>query len=133
MEESAQSKLPQGTKIVMVEDDKFLGSLVAKKLVSEGCTVTSVSKGEEALGAIERETPDVILLDLLLPGISGFDILKKIKHDDRMKNIPVIVLSNLGEEKDIKMGQELGANNFLIKATLNIDEIVDEVAKVLKK
>lgn len=120
-----------GKKVVIVEDDKFLGSLVSKKLIGAGCQVTLVNKGEEAVATIEKEMPNIIILDLLLPGMSGFDILKKVRHDDRFKTVPVMILSNLGEEKDIQQGKDLGVNDFLIKATINMDEIVDHVARNL--
>jgi DNA-binding response OmpR family regulator len=126
----AETKLA-GKKIVIVEDDKFLGSLVSKKLIAAGAEVTLINKGEEAVAAVEKVTPTIVILDLLLPGMSGFDILKKIRHDDRLKATPVIILSNLGEEKDIAQGKELGVNDFLIKATINMDEIVDHIAKII--
>jgi DNA-binding response OmpR family regulator len=131
MTDSSTSTKLGGKKIVIVEDDKFLGSLVSKKLISAGSAVTLVSKGEEAVSTIEQVAPDLVILDLLLPGMSGFDILKKIRHDDRFKKLPVIILSNLGEEKDIQQGKDLGVNDFLIKATVNMDEIADHIAKIL--
>ncbi len=72
-----------------------------------------------------------MLLDLLLPGISGFDVLAKVKQNEKTKQIPVILLSNLGEKKDIEQGIQLGAVNFLIKATMTVDEILDEAANVV--
>lgn len=131
MDSQTQGKFPTGTKVVMVEDDKFLGSLVAKKLVTAGCVVKYVDNGETAVATIEAEQPHVVLLDLLLPGMSGFDVLAKVKQNEKTKQIPVILLSNLGEKKDIEQGIQLGAVNFLIKATMTVDEILDEAAKVV--
>ncbi|MFA6094918.1 MAG: response regulator [Candidatus Paceibacterota bacterium] len=131
MDSQTQGKFPTGTKVVMVEDDKFLGSLVAKKLVAAGCDVKYVDNGEIAVATIEDVQPHVVLLDLLLPGMSGFDVLAKVKQNEKTKQIPVILLSNLGEKKDIEQGIQLGAANFLIKATMTVDEILDEAAKVV--
>ena len=131
MDAQARVKFSPGTKIVMIEDDKFLGSLVAKKLIASGCAVTYVDNGEAAMPVIEAELPNLVLLDLLLPGMSGFDVLSNIKQNEKTKNIPVILLSNLGEKKDIEQGMQLGAVNFLIKATMTVDEILDEAAKAI--
>ena len=124
-------KFNLGTKIVIVEDDKFLGGLVAKKLVDDGCTVQHIESGELVQAAVESDIPDLIFLDLLLPGLSGFDVLAGLKKNDKTKDIPVIVLSNLGEREDIRRGLDLGANSFLIKASMTVDSIVSEAARIL--
>jgi DNA-binding response OmpR family regulator len=125
-------KFTPGTKIVIVEDDKFLGGLVSKKLIDSGCTVTHVESGEQAQSVIEAEKPELIFLDLLLPGISGFDVLASLKGKEITKNIPVILLSNLGERDDIRRGLDLGATSFLIKASMTVDAIIGEASKILK-
>jgi DNA-binding response OmpR family regulator len=129
--ENTQKFVP-GTKILIVEDDKFLGGLVLKKLVDEGCAVRQVENGELVKVSVEAEIPDLIFLDLLLPGMSGFDVLAALKKNDKTKNIPVIVLSNLGEREDIKKGLDLGATSFLIKASMTVDSIVAEAARILR-
>ena len=125
-------KFTPGTKIVIVEDDKFLGGLVSKKLIDEGCVVHHVENGEMAQSAIESETPDLVFLDLLLPGMSGFDVLAGLKKNDKTKDIPVVVLSNLGEREDIRKGLDLGATSFLIKASMTVDSIVGEASRILR-
>lgn len=125
-------KFVAGTKIIIVEDDKFLGGLVSKKLIEEGCVVHHIETGELAQVAVESEIPDLIFLDLLLPGMSGFDVLANIKKNDKTNNIPVIVLSNLGERDDIKRGLDLGATSFLIKASMTVDSIVSEASRILR-
>lgn len=125
-------KFVAGTKIVIVEDDKFLGGLVSKKLIDEGCVVHHVETGEMAQAAVETDMPEIIFLDLLLPGMSGFDVLAGLKKNDKTKNIPVIVLSNLGEREDIKRGLDLGATSFLIKASMTVDSIVSEASRILR-
>jgi DNA-binding response OmpR family regulator len=125
-------KFAPGTKIIIVEDDKFLGGLVSKKLIDSGCTVTHVESGEQAQAVVEAEKPNLIFLDLLLPGMSGFDVLAGLKNVESTKNIPVILLSNLGEREDIRRGLDLGATSFLIKASMTVDSIVSEASKILR-
>lgn len=125
-------KFAPGTKIVIVEDDKFLGGLVFKKLIEEGCTVRHIESGERALDSITSEIPDLIFLDLLLPGVSGFDILAGLKKNDDTKDIPVVLLSNLGERDDIRKGLDLGATSFLIKASMTVDSILAEASRILR-
>jgi len=116
-----------GKKVMWVEDDKFLSDIIARKLTGEGCKLLHCTTGEEALGIVEKEIPDIIILDILLSGIDGFEILRRLKATEKVKKIPVILLSNLGQKADIDKGRALGAEKFLIKATMNLDEIVDEI------
>ena len=125
-------KFAPGTKIIIVEDDKFLGGLVSKKLTEEGCAVQQIENGEQAQTAINTVMPDLIFLDLLLPGMSGFDVLADLKKSEKTKNIPVILLSNLGEREDIRRGLDLGATSFLIKASMTVDTIMEEGARILR-
>ena len=125
-------KFMPGTKIVIVEDDKFLGGLVSKKLVEEGCVVEHVESGELAQAVAEKSNPDLIFLDLLLPGMSGFDVLAGLKKNEQTKNIAVVILSNLGEREDIRRGLDLGATSFLIKASMTIESIIGEASLILR-
>ncbi len=125
-------KFTPGTKIIIVEDDKFLGGLVSKRLIEEGCKIRHIENGELAQSAIEGDIPDLIFLDLLLPGMSGFEVLSELKKNDKTKNIPVIILSNLGEREDIRKGLDLGAISFLIKASMTVDSIVAEASRLLR-
>jgi CheY-like chemotaxis protein len=88
--------------------------------------------GEEALKRLETEKPDLVLLDLILPGIDGFEVLAKIKQDPSLTSIPVIILSNLGQKEDVDRGLKLGATDYLIKAYFTPKEIVEKVRGVLK-
>ena len=90
-------------------------------------------EGEEPLSLLAKEKPDLILLDILLSGLNGFEILKRIKSDAATKSVPVILLSNLGQKEDVSKGASLGAARFLIKATVTLDEIVEEIKTVLKE
>lgn len=129
--ESFSGSLLNGKKIMWVEDDKFLSDIISRKLSQEKCTLIHATDGEEVVGVAEKELPDIILLDILLPGIDGFEILSRLKANDKTKKIPVILLSNLGQQADIEKGKTLGSERFLIKATVTLDEIVAEVKSVL--
>src|SRR3989338_8622077 len=120
-----------GKKVMWVEDDKFLSDIISRKLVGEGCKLVHSTSGEEALSLVEAEMPDVIVLDILLSGIDGFEILKRLKENVKVKKIPVILLSNLGQKADVEKGEKLGAQKFLVKATMNLDEIVEEIKRAI--
>ncbi len=124
------AKETQGTRILVVEDDKLLSSLIVRKLMAENYEVRYAPNGEDALKLLEREAPDLVLLDILLPGIDGFEVLKKIKENEKLKEVPVIILSNLGQESDVAQGTKLGAVTFLVKASLTLDEITKEITRV---
>jgi CheY-like chemotaxis protein len=116
---SAPTARLEGKKILWVEDDAFLSDLVVAKLKHQGCTAFYAKDGEQALEMLKTTMPDVILLDLVLPGMSGFDVLSVVKSDPAYKNVPVIILSNLGQEKDIKAEHDLDDIIGEILATLN--------------
>lgn len=118
-------------KILWIEDDQFLSSILAVKLSHEGCTCYYAKNGEEAIEILNRNAPDIILLDLLLPGMSGFDVLKSIRALPNFAHVPIIVLSNLGQKEDMEKAKELGATKYLIKAEHDLDDIVNEVAKTI--
>jgi DNA-binding response OmpR family regulator len=118
-------------KILVVEDDKFLRELLVRKLYSEGFTVESAIDATGAFDILKRFTPSIILLDLILPGIDGFEILSRIKKDDSLAAVPVIILSNLGQKEDIERAMSLGAIDFMVKANFTLDEIVNKVRKVI--
>jgi DNA-binding response OmpR family regulator len=120
-----------GKKILWVEDDQFLNDIITRKLSTAECVFFHASEGEEALRIVNDEIPDIIMLDILLSGMDGFEILRQVKNNPKTKHIPVILLSNLGQESDIKKGKSLGAELFLIKATVTPNEIVDKIKEVL--
>ena len=119
-------------KILIVEDDNFLRELIAKKLIDENYKVSEAVDGEEGLKKIKEEKPDLIVLDLILPGVDGFEVLSKMKEDDALKSIPVIILSNLGQRDDIERGLKLGAVDYLIKAHFTPGEIIEKIKNALK-
>ncbi len=119
-------------KVLIVEDDKFLRELFVRKMFNEGFDVESAIDAEQVFEILATKKPEVILLDLILPGIDGFEILAKIKKDDNLKDIPVMVISNLGQKEDIDKAMALGAVDFLIKANYTLDEIITRVIIVLE-
>ena len=123
----------RGKTIMWVEDDQFLSDIIARKLSVEGATLIHASDYEGAMKELKDKTPDLILLDILLSGIDGFEILRQLKDNPKRKAIPVILLSNLGQRSDIDKGKQLGAARFLLKATITLDQILDEIKTVLKK
>ncbi|KKU54736.1 MAG: Two component transcriptional regulator, winged helix family [Parcubacteria group bacterium GW2011_GWA1_47_11] len=120
-----------GKKVMWVEDDSFLSDIIARKLSAEKCLLVHTKDAEEALPLVGTEMPDVIMLDVLLPGMNGFELLTKLKSDPKTKSIPVILLSNLGQESDVEKGKSLGADRFLVKATLKLDEVIGQIKEVL--
>lgn len=119
-------------KILIVEDDSFLRNLISQKLQKEGYEVAEAADGEEGLKKIKEEKPDLILLDLILPEIDGFEVLRRVKEDPLLASIPVIILSNLGQREDIERGMNLGAADFLIKAHFTPGEIIEKIKNILK-
>lgn len=119
-------------KILIVEDDKFLRELVKRKLIAEGLEVVEATDGEEAVKKVKQEKPNLVLLDLILPNIDGFEVLAEIKNEETTKNIPVIILSNLGQREEIEKGLKLGAIDYMVKAHFTPGEIIEKVKNILK-
>ena len=131
--------VPPGTKadtphkkILWVEDDAFLIKILAKKFETVGYTVLRAANGDEVFKTLETARPDIIILDIMLPGINGFEILQKIKMNDKLRSIPVLILSNLNKPEDIEKARVLGVQKFLVKAAVSLNEIVREVDITLK-
>lgn len=120
---------PTGPKkfILVVEDDKFLRELLVRKLGAEGFDVKNAIDAEMAFTALAERMPDIILLDLILPGVDGFEILARVKANPKLVNVPVIILSNLGQKEDLDKAMALGAKDFMVKANFTLDEIVAKV------
>lgn len=118
-------------KILIIEDDPFLLSMYVTKLEANGYEVSSEENGEKGVEVIKKEKPDLILLDILLPGKDGFEILEEVKKDDELKDMPIILLTNLGQRRDIEKGLELGAVDYLIKAHFTPSEVITKIENVL--
>lgn len=118
--------------ILIIEDDKFLRELIAQKLIKEGYEVSEAVDGEEGIKKVKDEKPTLVLLDLILPGIDGFEVLNRMKEDIALSPIPVIILSNLGQKEDVEKGLKLGAADYLIKAHFTPGEIIEKIKNALK-
>jgi len=118
--------------VLIVEDEEFLAKTLEDNLVSEGFTVELAMDGEEAMEKIEKNKPNLILLDLLLPKKDGFFVLNQVKQNPEWKLIPVVVLSNLGDDTDIKKALELGADDYFVKSQHPVQEVVEKVKKYLE-
>ena len=118
-------------KILVIEDDKFLSKVYEIKLSKEGYTLIFASDGNKGLEAIKSEEPDLILLDLVLPEKTGFEILEEVAKSKHLKAIPLIVISNLSQKEDKERAMGYGANDYISKIDSSIDEIVQKVKKIL--
>ena len=117
--------------ILIVEDEDFLVRALKDNLESEGLSVSSTAEGESALTEIKRKRPDLVLLDLLMPKRDGFYVLEEMKKNIDWKLIPIIVVSNLGGEDDIKKALEMGADDYFIKSQHPIEEVIERVKEYL--
>jgi len=120
-------------KILIIEDDDFLSRMYVAKLEMEGYGLLTAADGEKGLRLIKKEKPDLILLDLLLPKMDGFTVLEKINQDDSLKQIPVIVLTNLSQKSDIDRCFALGADDYLIKAHFVPSEVIKKINRFLER
>ncbi|MFA6404395.1 MAG: response regulator [Candidatus Paceibacterota bacterium] len=114
-------------KVLWVEDDKLIGNILGKKFTSSGFELVHTKNGEDTIKELEHFVPDVVVVDLLLPGMSGFDILQYLKTKEKFNKVPVMVLSNLSKPSDIERARILGAKKFLVKAAVSLDQIIAEV------
>jgi len=121
-----------GKRLLWVEDDRLIGTILGKKLVTTGFNLVHAKSGAEALESLKTRRPDGIIVDLLLPEMSGFEILEKIRDDEDLKGVPIMVLSNLSKSTDIEKARSLGATKFLVKASTSLDQIVVEVKSLVK-
>ena len=121
------------TKILLAEDDKFISRAYKDGLGRAGFNIITAFDGEEALEKIRQEKPDIILLDIVMPEKNGFEVLEEIKKDSQLKRIPVLILSNLGQERDIEKGKELGVVDYLIKSDYSMTEVIEKIKKYLGK
>jgi len=123
--------MPDTKFILVVEDDPVLKNLLGHTLAGKYQTLYA-SDGNEALALLEANKPVLVLLDLMLPTMDGFAVLQSIRaRTDELKNVPIIVVSNLGADTDIQKAKSLGANDYLIKAEVAIEEIVAKIESVL--
>lgn len=118
-------------KILVVEDDNFLANAYRVKLNKAGFEVKNAYDGIEALSVLQTYIPDLILLDIVMPKKDGFATLEEIKKQDQLKNIPVILASNLGQKEDMDRGLKLGAIEFFVKTEFSLNNLIEKINKIL--
>ncbi len=123
---------PKQSKIIIVaEDDKFLSKIYQVKLEKEGYKIVLAIDGEDTLEKIRFEKPALILLDIIMPKKSGIDVLAEMKKDPNLSDIPVIILTNLGQEEDKEKAMKYGAVDYIVKANISIEEVVAKIEKCI--
>jgi len=121
------------TKILLVEDDAFILDIYETKLRDSGYNVTVAANGKEAIEKLEEEMPSLILLDIVMPYMDGFDVLEAMNANETWKKIPVILLTNLSQKEDIDRGMSLGADDYLIKSHFTPSEVIGKIEALLAK
>jgi DNA-binding response OmpR family regulator len=125
--------MPGSSQILIIEDDRFLSSILKGRLEKEGFTVLQAFDGEEGLTVLRQNRPDLILLDLIMPKKSGFEVLQAIAADPELNTIPVMIASNLGQDSDIQKAKELGAIDYYVKVRTSIDELAQIVKNIVAR
>jgi two-component system alkaline phosphatase synthesis response regulator PhoP len=116
--------MSEGLKVLLVEDDPMVVRMYQKKLTMDGYNVSLAFNGEEGLAAIAKDRPDIILLDIMMPKMNGFEVLNVLKNDESLKNIPVIVLTNMDDRSEhMEKIRQLGANDYLVKANTSLKDL----------
>jgi len=118
-------------KILFIEDESALQKTFGEIITQEGYQMMSALDGETGLRMAKTKKPDLILLDLILPKIHGFDVLKKLKEENETRDIPVIVLTNLEGLEDVEKALKLGATTYLVKANYSLEELLEKIKKAL--
>ncbi len=133
IDKNKKNKTHQG-KILLVEDDPMVVRMYERKLKMEGFDLQLAFNGELGLEALKKERPDIILCDIMMPKLSGLDMLKIVKGDPQYKDLPMVMLTNLGDRpEDIEKCKGLGAEDYWVKANMQLEEIVEKVKKILSK
>jgi DNA-binding response OmpR family regulator len=118
-------------KILIIEDEEIIMNLLQKKLTEEGYEVSIARNGQAGLETMREKKPDLVLLDIIMPKMGGFEVMTEMQKDGELKNIPVIVVSNSGQPVEIDKAQELGAKDWLVKTEFDPQEVVEKVKKQL--
>ena len=119
-------------KVLIIEDDSFLKDLESSKFTHEGFAVSTATKLPEIDSAIAEATPDIILLDLMLPEMDGYEVLKKFKDDPKTANIPIIVFSNLSDDAEMKRVLDAGATDFMVKSNFTLSDVIEKINALTK-
>lgn len=119
-------------KILFIEDDPLIVKIYTTRLVADGYQVLSSDNGEEGLRLAETEIPDLIVLDLMMPKMDGFAVLTKLRSNEKMRDKPILIYSNLAQEEEIQRAKSLGATEFIVKANSSPTDIVSKIKQYLK-
>jgi len=119
-------------KIIIVEDEEVLLGLLQKKLTKEGYQVETAGNGQEGLEKIRSNKPDLILLDIVMPKMGGFEVIEEINQSEELKKIPIIIISNSGQPVELDRAKELGVKDCLVKTDFDPEEVVVKVKKQLE-
>ena len=119
-----------GKRILLVEDDRFLRRACEASLRQRGYTVTTAADGEEGLRAARADHPDLVLLDMLMPKLSGLDVLRALRGEDGTRSLPVVILSNSSREQDVQEVSALGISGYFVKANLSLQELGDKIDRL---
>jgi DNA-binding response OmpR family regulator len=114
-------------KVMIIEDDKFLSSLIKARLEKEGFAVVQAFDGEEAINLLRQGPPDLIVMDLIMPKVNGFEVLQTISITPQLEKTPVIILSNLAQDSDIEKARALGAKEYFVKVKISIDDLLVKI------
>jgi len=118
---------------MVIEDDPFLSSILKARLEKDGFTVIQAFNGEEALTKLRENSPGLVILDLIMPKMSGFEVLQVISIDPQLNKIPVVVVSNLGQDGDVEKAKGFGAVDYFIKMRMSIDELIVKIRGIIQK
>jgi len=120
-------------KILIIEDEKLLLEMYQSRFEKEGYRVLTALSGKKGIALAQKEKPDLIILDILMPGIDGYEVIKKLKKDSRTRKIIILVFSNLGQPAEINRGLELEADDYIVKTDLTPSQLLNKVEKMVKK
>jgi DNA-binding response OmpR family regulator len=118
-------------KIVIVEDAELIAQLLERRLRAEGYYIFVAKDGEEGLETIQREKPDLVLLDIVLPGMNGFQIIEQLKKDRLLRDMRIIIISNSGQSEEIEYAKEIGVSDWLVKTEFDLQEVIEKVRKCI--
>jgi DNA-binding response OmpR family regulator len=117
--------------VLIVEDDAFLSNIYKTKLTKEGFSILMADNGEDGLAMIKKEKPALVLLDIMLPKMDGFEVLAEVQKDAALKKIPIVIMSNLGQDSDVEKGKGLGAVDYIVKSDTTLEHVIETVNKYL--
>lgn len=123
--------MPDKKQVLIVEDDRFLASLIRARLEKEGFDVAQAFDGEEAMAILKKKKLDLIVLDLIMPKVTGFEVLESISINPEWSRIPVVILTNLAQDSDIQKAKRLGAVEYFVKIKISIDDVINKIKELL--